>query len=269
MKKIILVCSIVAMLLLVSGVVYANSLMPDEENISNATDELNTPSGEEVINEETTENETEVDWVALVETVTSLSVVGPSAVLDDPAEIVDSAEEADAILSEYEDVVDSVFTESGGADYLDSFRSYTEEVENREEIIEDSSTALFEVIDYGNFEVEIVEYNISGSNAEVYALISSWQKIVMQDESDNSIFGVGFPVCKVIKKFNFILDGEDWKYDSFDVVSAYAMSEDDSLYKEEANYEDAVAYAVSVTPSNVLADEDIEIISDGDLYTAH
>lgn len=197
------------------------------------------------------------DWLATIEAAELAVFYGPESVLDDDADIVTTVDEATDVYEEYEAGLDEIFTEREKADCVDLYGNYPEEVDMRDEIIADSNQQLLEFVGYGFFDIEMLDYTIDGDTAVMNVLVTKWSKSI--DQCGDSGFDVVFPVNKSIRKVQMLFEDGAWKYDKWDVASDILMEGDYDLEQTFPTYEEAVAYANSVTPRNVLADEVVEI----------
>lgn len=241
-SKILPLGIVLAIILGASGIVYATTTK--SENQIEAAD------NEEIL---------KAEWVKTVESAVIATCYGPESVKDDSTEIVNDVAEAEKLQDEYEDNLSEIFTEEAADKTATIYESYADEAATLEERIEDTEQLVSEFLDFGCFETEIMDYDYSeeGDSAVVYALMTVWVKSVSQ--FDNSEFTAIFPVNKYVKKFDMVLEDGIWKVSNSNIVSSVLMEGDYDLEQAFSTYEDAVAYAASVTPSNVLADSTVEI----------
>jgi len=200
------------------------------------------------------------DWAALIGQAETAKLFGPESVLEDPTQVIETSEEAAEVYNEYAEKIDEFFTEDYKKTVLDTRSFYTDEIEMREESIRGSGQYFLEVLDYGNFEVEVLRHTQNQDTATVYALISNWEKIV--EFTENSEYLVMFPVNKYIIKAELAFVDDAWKVSGSTIVSSLLMDADFSLERVFASYEEAVAYAHSTDATDLFADTQVEITND-------
>jgi len=203
------------------------------------------------------EEEMIADWLETIEAAGIAIQYGPESVLDDDADIITTAEEAAEVYEEYEAGLDDIFTESEKEACINYHEDYAEGVEMREEIIDASNQYLSEFVGYGYFDVEMLYYTIDGDTAVMNVVVSIWAKSV--DQCGESEFKSVFMVNKCIEEVHMVFEDGVWKLDKYNIVSALLMDGDYSLEQTFSTYEEAVEYAQSVTPKNVLANETVEM----------
>jgi len=175
------------------------------------------------------------DWAALIDQAERAKLFGPESVLEDPTQVTESTEAAAEVYDEYAEKIDEFFTEDYKETVLDTRSYYTDEIEMREEAINGSGQYFLEVLDYGNFEVEVLRHTQNQDTATVYTLFSGWEKIVELTESSEYL--VMFPVNKYILKSELVLVDDAWKVSDSTIVSSLLMDADFSLERVFASYE--------------------------------
>lgn len=197
------------------------------------------------------------EWTALIVKIEAARVSGPKSVLEDMSQTVDTLEEANKLMDEYENNLDSICTKEQKENYLEMFKDYPTEVDMREDVIDDSNKYYSELVEAGVFEVKILDYDIGSNSAEVYALVTSWGKTISQ--YSDSIFHVEFPVNKSVKNYKLRFEDDSWKFDGYTLASEECMDGDYVLEQELSSYEEAVTYAQSVEVTNVLANSEVKM----------
>ena len=193
----------------------------------------------------------------MIDQAETAKLFGPESVLEDPTQVIETSEEATEVYDEYAEKIDNFFAEDYKETVLDTQSYYTDEIEMREETIHGSGQFFFEVLNYGNFEVEVLRHTQNQDTATVYILISNWGKIVHSTETSEYL--VMFPVNKYILKSELVLVEDEWKISGSKIVSSLLMEADPSLDRVLASYEEAIAYAHSTDATDLLADEYVGI----------
>jgi len=197
------------------------------------------------------------DWAALIVQAETAELLGPESVLEDTTQVIVTSEEAAEVYDEYAEKIDEFFTEDRKKTVLDTQSIYSDEIEMREESIHGSGQYFIEVLDYGNFEVEVLRHTQNQDTATVYTLFSGWEKIVRPTETSEYL--AMFPLNKYILKSELVLVEDEWKISGSTIVSSVLMDADFSLERAFTSYEEAIAYAHSTDVTDLLADEILEI----------
>lgn len=251
MKKSVLIGFILFFLVvLCGGIVFASSISQDDTNADIADDEE--MIADSVTTEtEITEEEMIADWENVIEAAETARCFGPESVLNDNTNIIETADEAAAVFEEYEESLNEILTEKQKEVCLGLYETYPEDIEMREDVMADPDAYFLEVVDFGHFDIEILDYEIVGDTVSIIVSVTNWEKVIT---SDTSGFSVLFPVNKCIEAVQMVFEEGVWKHDGWEIKSALLMEGDYDLEQTFATYEEAVAYAHSVMPKNVLAD---------------
>lgn len=190
-------------------------------------------------------------WLASIEQAEIAMHQGPQSMANSRSDrVVTSAADAEALLTQFEAHLDTLFTAEEKARCLSVFLDYPQQIAEREGHIADTNRPYTEMVGFGCFETEVLECTMAGNTAELTAAVTVWAQQVSRYSAD--LFVSSFPVNKFVQRIQFVLEGGNWKISGMTLSSDLLMDAPEELEAHFSTLEEAAAQAVTVTPRNLF-----------------